>query len=292
MGAYVLAGLDGSVESTTAAGWAADQAVRRRLALRLVHVETWLDDAHAGASVPADVRTLTTRMLTRTQDALRAAHPGLEVRADLLGGGPVVDVLVDAATDPEAELLVLGSRGIGGFEGLVVGSVGLGVTARSPIPTALVRAHGAGHLPDPDGAPVVLGVDTRAPSAEVIEYAFREAARRGALLRAVHGWTPPPVWGYAGWVAPQAETEEFRLIEAELLSDALAGWREKFPEVAVVECSQLATGAQALVDQSSDAGVVVVGRRLRHLPLGPRLGPVGHAVLHHAHAPVLVVPHD
>ncbi|MEU2632783.1 universal stress protein [Kitasatospora sp. NPDC007106] len=126
----------------------------------------------------------------------------------------------------------------------------------------------------------------------MLEFAFREAARRGLVLRAVHGWTPPPVWGYAGGVAPQVEADQFRAVEAELLDEALVGWREKYPEVTVLQDCRIAGGAQAVVDTAADAALVVVGRRRRRHRVGLHLGPVAHAVLHHAQAPVAVVPHD
>ncbi|MEV7177392.1 universal stress protein [Kitasatospora sp. NPDC093679] len=287
---YVLAGIDGSPESTAAARWAAGEAVRRGLPLRLVHAQTWLDDIHADAGQPADVRGLTLRMLADAREEVRAAHPALEVGAELVGGGDPVDVLVEAAAG--AELLVVGSRGLGGFAGLVVGSVGLALAGRSEAPTVLVRSAGAQDGPHPEGAAVVVGVDTRSPSPEVLEFAFREAARRGLVLRAVHGWTPPPVWGYAGGIAPQVEADQFRAVEAELLDEALVGWREKYPEVTVLQDCRIAGGAQAVVDTAADAALVVVGRRRRRHRVGLHLGPVAHAVLHHAQAPVVVVPHD
>ncbi|MCU7820770.1 universal stress protein [Kitasatospora sp. DSM 101779] len=287
---YVLAGIDGSPESAAAARWAAEEAVRRGLALRLVHAQTWLDDIHADRGQPADVRGLTLRMLADAREDVISAHPALEVGADLIGGGDPVDVLAEAAAG--AELLVLGSRGLGGFAGLVVGSVGLALAGRSEAPTVLVRHAGAQDGPAPERAAVVVGVDTRSPAPEVLDFAFQEAARRGAVLRAVHGWTPPPVWGYAGGVGPQFEADQFSAIEAELLDEALTGWREKYPEVAVLRDCRIAGGAQAVVDTAADAALVVVGRRRRRHRIGLHLGPVAHAVLHHAEAPVAVVPHD
>ncbi|WP_030263973.1 universal stress protein [Streptomyces sp. NRRL B-24484] len=287
---YVLAGIDGSPESAAAARWAAGEAVRRELPLRLVHAQTWLDDIHADGAQPTDVRGLTLRMLADAREEVRAAHPGLEVGAELIGGGDPIDVLVEAAAG--AELLVVGSRGLGGFAGLVVGSVGLALAGRSEAPTVLVRPAGTQDGPAPERTAVVVGVDTRSPSPEVLDFAFAEAARRGAVLRAVHGWTPPPVWGYAGGVGPQFEADQFRAIEAELLDEALTGWRAKYPEVTVVQDCRIAGGAQAVVDTAEDAALVVVGRRRRRHRVGLHLGPVAHAVLHHAEAPVAVVPHD
>ncbi|MFB7469815.1 universal stress protein [Kitasatospora sp. NPDC056184] len=294
MSSYVLAGVDGSAESTAAARWAAAEAVRRGLALRLVHARTWLDDIHGDPGQPADVRALTSRMLSDTRQAVLDAHPGLEVGAELIGDTDAVEPLAAtlASAASGAELLVLGSRGLGGFAGLLVGSVGLAVAGRCEVPAVFVRAGEAERPGRPDRPEVVVGVDTREPSREVVEFAFREAARRGTVLRAVHGWEPPAVWGYAGGVSPLTEAEQFRVIERELLSVALADWREKFPEVEVVEDTRIGTGSSALVEASADACLVVVGRRRRPHHAGLRLGPVAHAVLHHSQAPVVIVPHD
>ncbi|MEU6972020.1 universal stress protein [Kitasatospora aureofaciens] len=288
---FVLAGIDGSAESTAAAQWAADEAVRRGHALRLVHAWTWEDDVHADPGQPAQVRALTERMLADAARQVRSAHPGLEVHTGLLPGHePTASLLAAAA---ESELLAVGSLGLGGFEGLLVGSVGLNAAARCDVPVVLVRAAAQTQQAGArDAAEVVVGIDTRAPADEVVDFAFQEAAARGTVLRAVHGWTPPAVWGYAGWVAPRIETEQFRAIEDELLSQALSMWRDKYPDVAVVEDSRIVGGAGAVVDASGDAALVVVGRHRRRHHLGLRLGPVAHAVIHHAQAPVAVVPHD
>ncbi|MFD9127532.1 universal stress protein [Kitasatospora sp. NPDC059571] len=288
MSDHLLAAVDGSAQSIAAARWAAAEAVRHGLPLRLVHAQTWLDDLHADPGRPADIRALTTRMLADAKQTVQTTHPALEIRAELLGGGDPVDVLTAAAA--KARMLVLGSRGLGGFGGLLVGSVGLAVTARCDAPTVLVRAEGPRRPGHRDGGEVVVGVDTRAPAAEVLGFAFREASLRGSRVRAVHGWTPPPVWGYAGWVPPQPEAEQFRAIEDELLTLAMTGWQEKHPEVELVRDIRTGSGSAALVDACTGADLVVVGRRRHHG--GMRLGPVAHAVLHHAQAPVVVVPHD
>ncbi|WP_030245398.1 universal stress protein [Streptomyces sp. NRRL S-350] len=290
MSRFVLAGIDGSAESTAAAQWAADEAVRRGHALRLVHAWTWEDDEHADPGQPARVRALTERMLAEAAQQVRAAHPGLEVHTGLLPGHEPTASLLAAAAG--SELLAVGSLGLGGFEGLLVGSVGLNMAARCDVPVVLVRAARARQSGARDDAEVVVGIDARDPAEEVVDFAFRAAAARGTVLRAVHGWTPPAGWGYGGWTAPQIDTEQFRVVETELLSQVLNPWRTKYPDVAVVEDSRIAAGAGAVVDASANAALVVVGRHRRRHHLGLRLGPVAHAVIHHAQAPVAVVPHD
>ncbi|MFD4400684.1 universal stress protein [Kitasatospora sp. NPDC058478] len=283
----VLAGVDGSPESTNAALWAADEAVLRGTPLRLVHAWPWLTDGVATFAEPDDLPAAAQRVLASAADAIRERHPDLAVHTDAVLDAPV-DGLVAAAAD--AALLVLGSRGLGGFTGLLLGSVGMAAAARSTVPVVVVREPGA---PDGagDGVPEVLvGVDAHAPEEEVLAFAFQEAALRGARVRAVHGWDLPPVFGYAGGAVPPTEIAQLEALEAKLLSLALAGQRERHPDTAVIEDVRLGA-ARGLVEASAGAALLVVGRRHRSLDFGPRLGRVAHAALHHAQSPVAVIPH-
>ncbi|MER5642305.1 universal stress protein [Kitasatospora sp. NPDC002227] len=282
----LLAAVDGSPESAVAARWAADEARRRRLPLRLVHVRTWLD----GLPGSPDVRALTDRMMELTERQINDTHPGLKIETSVVEADEPVEPLLRQAE--AAELLVLGSRGLGGFTGLLLGSVGLATAARCEIPTVLVPAGSAERPGLPDQPEVVVGVDTSAPDPTVLEFAFREAALRGATLRAVHAWAVPPVWGYARGVAPENGLEQFRALERELLTDALTGWREKYSQVELVEDSRVGPAPAVLRDLSVGAALLVVGRRRRSHRAGMHLGPVAHAVLHHTPIPVAVVPHD
>ncbi|MER7580152.1 universal stress protein [Kitasatospora sp. NPDC097691] len=280
----VLAGVDGSPQSTAAVHWAAEEAVRRGAALRLVHAWPWLTDGVSSFAEPDDLPDVVRRTLAEAAEDVRGRHPELALQTDAVLDAPV-DGLVAAAA--EAELLVLGSRGRGGFSGLLLGSVGMAVAGRSGVPVVVVRdAHEGAR----DTGEVVVGVDAHGAEEEVLDFAFRAAALRGARLRAVHGWELPPLFGYAGGAVPAGEIEQLEALEAKLLALALAGPRERYPDVEVVEDVRLGE-ARALVETSAGASLVVVGRRNRPVDFGPRLGRVAHAVLHHAQAPVAVVPH-
>ncbi|GHF66533.1 universal stress protein [Kitasatospora xanthocidica] len=283
----VLAGIDGSPQSTAAAHWAAEEAVRTGAALRLVHAWPWLTDGVSSFAEPDDLPDVVQRTLTEAAEDLRGRYPDLAVRTDAVLDAPV-DGLVAAAGD--AELLVLGSRGLGGFTGLLLGSVSMAVAGRSEVPVVVVREAGEAREAADGTAEVVVGVDGHAPEEEVLAFAFREAALRGVRVRAVHGWDLPPLFGYAGGAVPAAEIAQLEALEAKLLSLALAGPRERHPDVAVVEDVRLGA-ARGLVEASTGAALVVVGRRHRPVDFGPRLGRIAHAVLHHAEAPVAVVPH-
>ncbi|MFF9060384.1 universal stress protein [Streptomyces sp. NPDC014882] len=287
----VTVGLDGSRESRAAAEWAAGEAQLRALPLRLVQVWEPLPEPMAQAPLP-DAETgrhQAGRIPRETAGELRLSHPGLDVRTEQLPGGPA-EVLCRAAA--EAELLVLGSRGMSGIGGFLVGSVGLAVVAHAERPVVLVRTPGTadGHGTGDAHGPVVLGLDTGRPSEELIEFALTEAARRGAAVRVVHGWSPKPSYAYALSVDPGFH-ETLAQYESTALNELLHPWREKFPDLEIVAESRYGSPAAQLVEASRDARLVVVGRRTRRGP-GAHVGHVTHAVLHHCTAPVAVVPHD
>ncbi|MFI9469412.1 universal stress protein [Streptomyces sp. NPDC052492] len=288
----VTVGYDGSAESRAAAEWAAREALLRGLPLRVVNVREPVPEhiAESGLLADATFRQRAERLPREAGAALRSRHPGLEVVAEQVAGG-AMDVLPEVAKD--ADLLVLGSRGLSGLGGFLVGSVGMVVIARTSTPVVLVRA--GGHRTDPDAqggpGPVVVGVDTDKPNGAVLGFAFEEAARRGAALKAVHGWSVASYYAYAlpayPVLAAVLGTEQ-----SAALSEVMRPWREKFPDVEVTEESRAGSAAVRIVDAAHDASLVVVGRRIRRNPVGAHTGPVTHAVLHHAAAPVAVVAHD
>ncbi|MEU9552045.1 universal stress protein [Streptomyces werraensis] len=301
MSRNVTVGLDGSPESRSAAEWAAREAKLRGLPLRLVHV--WEPVPEPVAQAPllgAETQAHWGERIPReTAEALRVRHPGVQVETEQIPGRPM-DVLAKASKD--AELLVLGSRGLSGIRGFLVGSVGMSVIAHTDTPVVLVRAGEQAadeHEKDPADMssaatayrPVVLGLDTEHPDDAVIAFAFEEAARRGAALRVVHGWNLPAHYVSSLLDAPEVGAELGRQ-DAAALADVLSPWRQKYPDIEVVEESRFGSTANHVIDASRGASLVVVGRRIRRSPIGARIGPITHAVLHHATAPVAVVAHD
>ncbi|WP_443075375.1 universal stress protein [Streptomyces sp. NBC_01483] len=185
---------------------------------------------------------------------------------------------------------MLGSRGLGGVTGFLVGSVALAVVARTERPVVLVRAGERAaddHLKDA----VVLGLDLEHPDGSLIGFAFEAASRRGRTLRVVHGWSLPSSYGYGGVFDVDLDAELRAQVRHNMI-EVLRPWREKFPDIEVNEQAVVGSAGSHLVDASRDAALVVVGRRNRRTPVGPHIGPVTQAVLHHAAAPVAVVPHD
>lgn len=296
----IVAGVDGSPESLTAAAWAAREAVRRGLPLHVVHASDRSPEGASAVTTASLARRRAGRILLRkAEEHILRACPRVRLTAEWAEGQATAALL--RAAD-RAELLVLGSRGQSGFTGFLIGSVAQSVVARAARPVVLVQAGEVAqdeHLPDADGNPstrtpcrdIVLGIDLRDPCDEVIAFAFECARVREARLRAVHAWhNPSPLTLGPGEIAlveePQRE-EEWR----GFLSAVLQTWREKFAEVEVDELVTESRPNTALVRASSGAGLLVVGRRTHEGRTGPRTGPVTRAAIHHAHCPVAVVTH-
>ncbi|MFF4825935.1 universal stress protein [Streptomyces sp. NPDC001312] len=285
----ITAGVDGSEESLAALAWAAREAERRGLPLRLVRA--WRHEVHdafdAGdrdtqrqwvrESVAGAARTVTER------------HPGLTVTADAVEDDAVPALLGAAA---ESEALVLGSRGRGAIVGFLVGSVGQQVIAGTERPVVLVRT-GDRPAAEAAGREVVVG-QQGAPedSAAALEFAFETAAARGAGVRAVRAWTLPPVFAYSpGSLKLLDEAGGLEPYERKALAAALQPWRERFPDVPVVEHVEMGSAGQVLLAAAEHAQLLVVGRRARRTAVGARIGSVASGMLHHAGCPVAVVPH-
>ncbi|MFK0253908.1 universal stress protein [Streptomyces sp. NPDC090445] len=302
---HVAVGVDGSAESRAAARWAAQEAVLRGVPLRLVHAVDWPLDPVLPGLGRQDVDRWADRALAETAQELRQRHPQLDVTARCPTAQPAAALAAEAA---DAGLLVLGSRGLGGLVGFVVGSVAMSTVVATDAPVVLVRSAGT-HADDTadaaDGeadavggpgsgsaaAGIAVGVDVHEACDRVLAFAFEEAARRGCPLQAVHGWKLPPAYAYAPFADPDVEREIGRSA-SNLLDDMLAPWRQRFPEVSVTCTVFRGSAGELLVRASRSAALVVVGRHRRRSPLGARLGPVAHAVLHHAAAPVAVIAHD
>ena len=281
--APVIAGVDGSAPSRTAAALAAWEAVRGNRTLRLV---CGFDQPLTAGQVmlPADVvrepMDSAANVLKELAGVLQHGNRGLRVETQVTVGNPAT-VLVDESRG--AALVVLGSRGLGGFTGLLVGSVSTQVATHARAPVMVVRGapRDDPHAPPaPGDGPVVVGVDGSSRSAAAVEFAMGEAADRDQPLIAVHGYQ-----------VPQHTEEEARRVPEE----ATAGVAGRYPKVRVehrvVETTNLAKALLGVGDEV-DAGLMVVGSRGRHGFSGMLLGSVSQAVLGHAHRTVAVVhPH-
>lgn len=290
----VLVGVDGSGSALDAVRWAAREAARRHARLRLINAFEWvpmgdLGDPRLGMNYGITSReVLQDNARVFVDDAAAAAAqvaPGVEVTGDVLTGYPITELVAQSA---HAQLVVIGDRGLGGFTGLLVGSVAVALAAHAACPVVAVRGAVAGGPPPLDG-PVVVGVDGSPTSEAALAFAFEAAAMRRAPLVAVHTWQDFVVDVV---MSPLLDWDAVEVEERQILAERLAGWGEKYPDVQVQRVVTKDRPAHALVEQSAGAQLVVVGSRGRGALPGLVLGSVSHALLHHAKCPVAVVRPD
>ncbi|WKX06472.1 universal stress protein [Streptomyces sp. NL15-2K] len=278
----VLLGFDDTAYSWLAAEWAATEADRRGCALKVVHSVGRSADAaygETGMGLTEQVLEGAVGVLDDARARLGAAHPGVPIDTALARDEPA-DALVTAAQD--AGLVVVGTRGRGGFAGLLLGSVSLKVAAHADRPVVVVR----GDTAKAAHKSIVVGVrDGR--DEEAVRFALAEAELRQAGVRLVHAWAPRV---YSGRMMPQATNlDEERHAHAELLNHAARPAAE-YPNVHLDTELFVDSPAAALVQASARADLVVIPRHPAEGRFGLRLGSVVHAVLHHASCPVAVVP--
>ncbi|MEU9828776.1 universal stress protein [Micromonospora chersina] len=281
----VVVGVDGSSTSLTAAEHAARAAVARSRPLHLVHgylhplgYGVPLNPYDLGVPAPTEESR---KMLEQVAAELVGRHPTLRAEVRQVAGGPGVTLVEESR---RAELVVVGSRGVGGFAGLLLGSVSNQVAQHAHCPVLVVRPA---EQPIPVRGPVLVGVDGSESAGHAVRLAADEAVRRDADLVLVHVRTPE-----RGAVAPDAAAEATAAGQAEsveLLAGAAARIRADHPVLSVVERPVVAAAPeQALIEASGEAALVVVGSRGRGGFAGLLLGSVSQALVQHAHCPVLV----
>ncbi|MGA0010820.1 MAG: universal stress protein [Candidatus Nanopelagicales bacterium] len=291
MGSGVIVGYDGSEHSSIAVDWAAQEAASRRIPLTLVAATTVpLEGMRFGGSVlsPDAIDDLLERLRVaaeRRADESRLTHSDLDIHVKVALGSPA-SVLVEASAN--ANLVVLGSRGMGGFRGLLVGSVGVQVASSAACPVVVIRKE-----PDPAASTIVVGIDGSPLSLAALDFAFEMADRRGWSVRAVHAWEVPAYDVIAAPSGPPPfDVEEFEAAEQRAFAESLAGQRERHPTVTVEEVVTKGQSARAILEASKDAALIALGTRGRGEFLGALLGSVSQGVLHRAKVPVAVIGPD
>jgi nucleotide-binding universal stress UspA family protein len=282
----VVVGVDGSQDALRAVRWAAREAARRDAALHLVAAILWSDDRLPGIPAIGQDRTgdalrhLAKTALDEAAAAAAEAAPGIvTVRREIVGFAP--PVLRDAAKG--AEMLVVGDRGRGRIASVLAGSVAVAVAAHASGPVVIVRGDEAA---EDSAGPVVVGIDGTPRSEAALAFAFEEASAQDAPLLAVHTWSD---FVNDPYMAPLIDWDAVAEDEARLLAERLAGWEEKYPDVAVESFVARGRASHVLLDRSHGARLVVVGSRGHGEVAGLLLDSVSNALVHGAACPVAVV---
>jgi nucleotide-binding universal stress UspA family protein len=302
----VVIGIDPSDSAREALDWAAAEATLRGVPLRIAHA--WSLTPHPlpradGVDVPKEAIRESEDLLQRARSRVQEQHPELRVELEVLPEEATAGLI---RLGEQAELLVVGARGLGRFSSLLIGSVSQSLVAHAACPVVVFR----GGTPEtaPKTAPATAsataaGTDvTIAPGAVVlgvapgedpapVEFAFAEAARRAVPLLAVRSWQYPPSY-YSGYlVIPPDNSAERDAEETEDLLGLIAPARRAHPEVRLFQQIQQSDPASALVDASADACLTVVGADRHRSRFALPIGRAAQQVLHHAPCPVAVVPY-
>ncbi|MEU0506146.1 universal stress protein [Nocardia sp. NPDC005998] len=278
----VLVGIDGSDAAAEAVRWAAVEAAHHQAPLHIVYcIGAPMDfgpgiafnqidyDTYraAGAASVAAAREFATAATTPVGE--------LDITTFVVEAPPI-PVLLERSTD--ARLLVVGTRGLGAFRRGLLGSVSTAVARHAHCPVAVIPEP-ENYTPDRLLGPVLVGVDGSASSSRAIEIAFDEADRRDVALRAVLTWSE------LNRYIPRADLQQ----EAEeLLSESLAGYAEKYPDLEVQRVVAEDRPTRRLLAESALAQLIVVGSHGRGGFAGMTLGSVSQAVLHAIDCPIII----
>lgn len=275
----IVHGVDPRDPSIPALVWAADEAVRRGLRLRLVVAVPPVHDRlryDLGGHLSA-LRLRAESALANAEDLVRELRPGLPTQAELADGTPAA---VLTARTPHADLAVVGSRHLGrAAEVLSGGSVVVPLSARAECPVVVIGEpeRAAVHPPF-----IVVGVDGSSGCRAAVAFAVAEASLREALLRALWIW-PRPLLSHDD--VAQGLSERHRL-----LAESVAGWAERYPDVDIEQEIVRGHPVEELTRASRQALALVVGRRGHGSDSATRLGSTVHGLLHGAASPVITVP--
>jgi nucleotide-binding universal stress UspA family protein len=285
----IVVGFDGSEAGREALQWACREAVSRQEPVVIVVSAPSPPVDYYGVTDPmTDVvlmEAITKRGEGLVAEGIRlAAGYGVPDASGTLWNTDPSRAILDAAEG--AAMVVVGSRGVGGFLGLALGSVSRQVATHSRCPAVIVRAP-----KDPDSRELVVGVDGSPPSTKAIDFAFDMASRHGYSIRILHTWDLPPIGAITG--VPRFSTpesiDELQDTALRNAAEVLAGHRETYPDVEVVQDVHRGAPVKELAAASEHAAMVVIGSRGRGGFAGLLLGSVSHGVAHHAHCSVAVI---
>ena len=284
----IVVGVDGSAVSKVAVDWAARDAVMKGLDLQLIHAlnppvvmafsevpmppgyQQWQEDeGRKILDAAAEVAAAATKGAAKT---VKTSHE--------MVSGSSIPTLVEASKG--AHMIVVGCRGRGALARGLLGSVSNALVRHALCPVAVIHDEDP-LMPHPSEAAVVVGVDGSPASEKALAIAFEEASLRGVDLLAVHAWSDSTVFEFPGtdWSTLQAMGEQ-------TLSERLAGWQERYPDVLVRRIVVADRPARQMSEQAESAQLLVVGSHGRGGFAGMLLGSVSTAVVNAARTPVIV----
>ncbi|MEU5266725.1 universal stress protein [Amycolatopsis sp. NPDC021455] len=284
----ITVGVDGSAGSAAAVTWAAELASRRHLQLKIVHGLQVAGLYYGGGMTGIGAATLFAAVQSDGERAIADARAlaasvddELVVTTELLNDPPVPMLIEESR---HARMLVVGRTGTGGFADMLLGGTAAAVAGHAHCPVAVVRGQ---H--DSEAGPVAVGIDGSPNSEQAIAVAFEEASLRGVPLVAVHAWNDVVYEDTRGTARILTQPESLEEGEDRLLTERLAGWPEKYPDVEIRRVLVRDRPRHALLEISAEAQLVVVGSRGRGGFAGMLLGSTSQALVQHAQCPVLVV---
>ncbi|CAN5460175.1 universal stress protein [soil metagenome] len=282
----VVVGIDGSETSVSAALWAGAVADKLGAPLHLVHSAAAPHSFIADGAVIAieaaaidDRRAAGEKILTIAEQAVHKDHAHLQITTETVTEAADVALIKRSQT---AQLIVLGCEDVSRTAALLLGSTSLTVTTRASCPVVAWRG-----IPEPDGRPVVVGVDGTDAGNSALAEAFAYADRFGAPVKAVHAWSANA--GYDPAIIPYLiDWEAVESAERSALVAAVSPWVQRYPEVPIEYCLEEAKPSRALLHHLDDAQLVVVGNHRGSAAAAAILGSTSLNLLHHSPVPVLV----
>ncbi|UMP07252.1 universal stress protein [Amycolatopsis sp. EV170708-02-1] len=282
----VVVGIDGSGSARRAAVWAAGEAAKRGKRLRLVHVYVVPPVRMPGVvpsveAIRSAFEAQGTRWLAEAREAVAERYPDLVVETAAREWAPVAALVQESQA---ATMIVLGSRGLGGFTGLLVGSTAVALAQHGHCPIVVARGKRPEDGP-PETGPVVVGTDGSESSDTALAFAFEETSLRRTDLIVVRVWNE--VTGHES--ALTVNPEEVESSERRAVDEQLEPWLAKFPDLRVETVIARGRPVRALLGFGERAQLLVVGSRGRGGFQGMLLGSTSQALVAHSECPVAVV---
>ncbi|MDT2008381.1 universal stress protein [Rhodococcus opacus] len=286
----IVVGVDGSESASAAVAWAARAAAALSLPLHIVtvvHIPAfYYTEPYLAESFKEELEdTAKGRLGSARVHAKQTVDEPLDITTEQ-HEGKVSQTLIELSAN--AHMVVLGSRGHGEFTGLLVGSTTSAVAAHGHCPLVVVRGRTLDGQPPTEG-PIVVGVDGSESSKAAVEVAFEQAAARGASLVAVNVWSDVSVQPSLGASPEDPLWSSIQTGEEVVLSERLAGYQERYPDVTVERVVARDRPVRVLSEFAEKAQLIVVGSRGRGGFKGMLLGSTSNALLHTADCPVMIV---